>query len=119
VLIEVASAVVEVEHRARLVVGELLEEYGRLIIFVQDAAVEVSGKPRIEPSEGIGDSLANSRCTLGVGFSESFKSFAEPRCIFMSDREDADAALRAAGLAGKMLATATYRVSERSINNLY
>jgi hypothetical protein len=48
VFVEVAGAVVEIEDRAGLVVGELFEEYGGLVVFVEGAAGAVSWKPGVE-----------------------------------------------------------------------
>jgi hypothetical protein len=117
--VEVAGAMFEIEHRARLVVGELFEEDGCLIVFIQDAAMQVARKPWIETGEGLSYSAANASCFFRVGLGESFETFAKASRIFVSDGEDSDAALRAAGLAGEVVATAAHRVGERGVNNLY
>jgi hypothetical protein len=49
VLVEIAGAVFEVEHRTRLVVGELFKEDGGFVVLVEDAGGEVAGKPGVEP----------------------------------------------------------------------
>jgi len=46
--VEVAGAVFEVEDGARLVVGELFEEDGGFVVFVEDAGGAVSGEPGVE-----------------------------------------------------------------------
>jgi hypothetical protein len=48
VFVEVAGAVFEVENRAWFVVGELFEEDGRFVVFVENASGAVSGEPRVE-----------------------------------------------------------------------
>ena len=48
VFVEVAGAVVEIEDRAGLVVGELFEEDGGFVVFVEDAGGAVSGEPGVE-----------------------------------------------------------------------
>src|SRR5271168_2582388 len=48
VFVEVAGAVVEVENRAGLVVGELFEEDGHFVVLVEDAGGAVSGEPGVE-----------------------------------------------------------------------
>jgi hypothetical protein len=48
VLVEVAGSVFEVEDRAGLVVGELFEEDGGFVVFVEDAGGEVAGEPWVE-----------------------------------------------------------------------
>jgi arginine/ornithine N-succinyltransferase beta subunit len=118
VLVEVTGAVFEVEHRARLVVGELFEEDGSLVVFVENAGVQITGKPWVKASDGFNDPFTNSRCTLGVGLCKSFETFAEPRCVFVSDREDADAALGTAGFTDEMMATARGGRGERCIYDL-
>ena len=47
-LVEVAGAGGEVEDGAGLVVGELFEEDGGLVVFVEDACGAVSGEPGVE-----------------------------------------------------------------------
>lgn len=119
VLVEIAGAMFEIEHGAGLVVGELFEENGSLVVFVENARVHVAGKPGIETRERIGNPATNARCFFWVGLGESFQAFAQAHCIFMRDGEDADAALGAAGFTDKMMATAMHRVGERGVNNLY
>lgn len=119
VLIEVAGAMVKIKHRARLVVGKLLEENRSFVIFVENARVHVAGKPGIETCERIGNPAMNARGFFRVGLGESFQAFAQACCIFMGDGEDADAALGAARFTDKMMATAMHRVGERGVNNLY
>ena len=46
--VEVAGAVLEVEDRTRLVVGELFEEDGSFVVIVEDAGGEVAGEPGVE-----------------------------------------------------------------------
>ena len=48
VLVEVAGAVVQVEYGAGFVVGELFEEDGGFVVFVEDAGGEVAGEPWVE-----------------------------------------------------------------------
>jgi hypothetical protein len=117
-LIEIAGAMVKIEHRARLVVGELLEENGGFVVFVKNAAVHVAGKPRIETGERVSNSFADSCCTFWLGFGECFKALAQTRPIFMSDGKDADAALRTAGLADEMRAAAAIRIGDGAIHDL-
>ena len=67
VLVEVAGAVFEVEHGAGLVVGELLEEDGGFVVFVEDAGGEVAGEPGVEAGEGVGYALRGcGRLFLGL-----------------------------------------------------
>jgi hypothetical protein len=47
-LVEIAGAVFEVEDGAGLVVGELFEEDGGFMVFVEDAGSAVSGEPGVE-----------------------------------------------------------------------
>jgi hypothetical protein len=69
-LVEIAGAVVEIEHRAWLVVGELFEKDGGFVVFVEDAGVQVAGKPRVEAGEGVGYSCMDAR---GLGWIFFFK----------------------------------------------
>jgi hypothetical protein len=46
--VEIAGAGGEVENGARLVVGELFEEDGGFVVFVEDAGGEVAGEPWVE-----------------------------------------------------------------------
>ena len=46
-LVEVAGAGVQVEDGAGLVVGELFEEDGGFVVFVEDAGDEVAGEPGV------------------------------------------------------------------------
>ena len=50
--------------------------------------------------------------------SKRFEAFAETRGVFMSDREDANTALRAARLAGEMMAAATIGIGYGGIYDL-
>lgn len=118
-LIEITGAMFKVKHRARLVVGKLLKQYGGLVILVEDAAMYVAGEPRIKTGKRISNTFANARCFFRISFAKSFESFAKARRIFLSDREDADATLGAARLADEVMAAAAHRVGERSVNNLY
>jgi hypothetical protein len=47
-LVEIAGAGGKVQDRARLIVGEFLEEDGGFVVFVKDAGGEIAGKPGIE-----------------------------------------------------------------------
>jgi hypothetical protein len=105
-LVEIAGAVVEVEHRAGLVVGELFEENGGFAVFVEDASVQIAGEPGVEAGEGVGYSCVDARGFFGVGLFEESEAFAETGGVFVRDGEDADAALGAAGFADEMRAAA-------------
>ncbi len=48
VLVEVAGAVFEIEDGTGLVVGELFEEDGCFVVFVEDAGGDVAGEPGVE-----------------------------------------------------------------------
>ena len=50
-LVEVAGAAFEVEHGARLVVGELLKENGSFVVFVEDAAMQITREPWVKAGE--------------------------------------------------------------------
>ena len=50
--VEVAGAGGQVEHGAGFVVGELFEEDGGFVVFVEDAAGAVAGEPGVEAGEG-------------------------------------------------------------------
>lgn len=117
-LVEVAGAMFKVEHRARLVIGELFEEDGSFVVFVEDAAVHIAGKPRIEAGKRIGNSIANSCGAVGVGLGEGLEAVTETSRVFMSDGEDANAALRASGFADKVMAAATIGISYRRVYDL-
>lgn len=117
-LVEVAGAVFEVERGAGFVVGELFEEDGGFVVFVEDAGGDVAGEPGIEASEGVCNSFANSGCTFGAGSGEGFDSFPETSRIFIGDREDSYTALRASGFADEMCAAAMVGVGHGSVYDL-
>jgi hypothetical protein len=107
VLVEAAGPVFEVEHRAGLVVGELLEEDGGFVVFVEDAGSEIAGEPGVEADEGVGYSCADAVGFFWVGLFEEREAFAEAGSVFVRDREDPDAALEAAGFTDEMVAATT------------
>lgn len=117
-LVEVAGAVFEVKHGTGLIVGELFEEDGGFVVFVEDAGVAVAGEPGVETGEGVGYSFADAGCALGVGFVEVFEAFAEAGGVFMCDGEDADAALRAAGAADEVCAAPVVGVGYGGVYDL-
>ena len=118
VLVEIASPVFEVEHRARLIVGELFEEDSGFVIFVENPGSEVAGKPRIEPGERVGYAGADAGSAFRVSLFEGGKAFAETRAIFVRDGKDADTALRAAWFADEVCAAATVSVSYGCVYDL-
>jgi len=118
VLVEVAGARVQVEDRARLVVGELFEEDGGLVTLVEDSGDEVAGEPGVEAGEGVFDACVDSGGFFGVGLFEVGGAFAETCGIFVSDREDADAALGAACVTDEMMAAAAVGVGYGDVDDL-
>jgi hypothetical protein len=76
VFVEVACAVVGVEDRAGLVVGELFEEDGGFVVFVEDAGGEVAGEPWVETGERVFDSRVDACGFRRVGLLECDKAFA-------------------------------------------
>lgn len=117
-LVEVAGAVFKIKYRARLVVSELLEENRSFVIFIEDAAMQIAREPWIESSERVGDSFTDSCSALGVGLGKGFDAFAETRCVFVSDGEDADAALGATRLADEMCAATSISVCDGCVCDL-
>ena len=99
VFVEVAGAGGEVEDGAGLVVGELFEEDGGFVVFVEDAGCEVAGEPWVEAGEGVGYSCVDACGSLWVGCFEDGEAFVEAGSVFVGDGEDADAALGAAWVA--------------------
>jgi hypothetical protein len=99
VFVEIAGAGGEIEDRAGLVVGELLEEDGGFVVFVEDAGGAVAGEPGVETGEGSGYACADALGLFWVGLFEGDEAFSETVRVFVGDGEDADAALGAAGLA--------------------
>jgi hypothetical protein len=118
VFVEVAGAVVGVEDRAGLVVGELLEEDGGFVVFVEDAGGSVSGEPGVEAGEGVGYAGADALSFGWVGLFECGEAFAEAGCVLVGDGEDANAALRAAGFADEMCAAAAVGVGYGTVYDL-
>ena len=55
-LIQIAGAAYRIEHRTRLVVGELLEQDDRFIVLGKYARIAIAGKPRVYA----GDRLPNA-----------------------------------------------------------
>src|SRR5271156_5287130 len=101
--VEVAGAGGEVEDGAGFVVGELFEEDGGFVVFVEDSGGEVAGEPWVEAGEGVGYSCVDACGALWVGCFEDGEAFAEAGSVFVGDREDADAALRAAWVADEVV----------------
>jgi hypothetical protein len=110
--------VFEVEHRARLIVGELFKEDSGFVVLVEDAGRQVAGKPGIEASEGIGYAGTDAGSAFRVSLFEGGKAFAETRAIFVRDGKDADTALRAAWFADEVCAAATVSVSYGCVYDL-
>ena len=110
--------VVGVEDGAGFVVGELFEEDGGFVVFVEDAGGEVAGEPGVEAGEGVGDAGADAWGSCWVGLFEGGEAFAEAGCVFVGDGEDADAALGAAGFADEVLAAALVGVGYGGVYDL-
>jgi hypothetical protein len=110
--------VVEVEDGAGLVVGELFEENRGLVVFVKDAGSAVAGEPRVKPRERGGYAGADARRFGRVDLFESFEAFAEASCILVRDREDADAALRTAWVAGEMMTATDGSIRQGIVDDL-
>jgi hypothetical protein len=118
VLVKIAGAMFGVKHGTGLVVGELFEEDGGLVVLVEDAGGGIAGEPRVKAAERGGYAFADSRGAVGVGLRKSFEAFAETGGIFVSDGEDSDAALGATWLAGKVSAAAAVGVSYGGVYDL-
>jgi hypothetical protein len=103
-LVEVAGAMFKIEHRAGLVVGELFEEDGGFVIFVEDAGGAVAGEPRVETGERVGYAFVDTGRFSWVCLLEGGEAFAETGCVFVGDGEYTDAALGAAGVADEVRA---------------
>ena len=117
-LVEVAGAVVEVENWAGLVVGELFEEDGGFVVFVEDASGAFSGKPGVEAAEGIGYAGTDAGGFGWVCLFECGEAFSEACCVFVGYGEDSDAALGAAGFADEVMAAATVGVGYGNVYDL-
>jgi hypothetical protein len=100
------------------VVGFVGEEWGGFVVFVEDSGGAVAGEPGVEAGEGIGDASAYALGSGGVCLFECGEAFAEARCVFLGDGEDADAALGAAGFADKMMAATLVGVGYVGVNDL-
>jgi hypothetical protein len=118
VFVEVASAGGEIEGGAWLVVGELFEEDGGFVVFVEDAGGEVAGEPWVEAGEGVGYSCVDACGPLWVCCFEEGEAFAEASCVFVGDGEDANATLRAAGVADEVMASALVGVCDGGVYDL-
>jgi hypothetical protein len=118
VFVEVAGALFEVEDGAGLVVGELFEEDGGFIVFVENARGAVAWEPGIEAGQGVRYALVDARCFDWVGLVEGGEAFAEARCILVGNGEDSDAALGAAGFTDEVRATAAIGVGNSGIYDL-
>jgi hypothetical protein len=116
--IEITGTVFEVEHWTRLVVGELLKQDCAFIVFVEDASGKIPGKPRIEPSSRVSDSLADALGFAWIGLVEGDESFAEAGCVLVGNREDANAALGTSWAANKMLGSAAIGVGYCRVHDL-
>jgi hypothetical protein len=116
--VEVAGALVGVECGAGLVVGELLEESGGFVVFGEDAGGAIAGEPWVQAGEGRGNARADSLRAFGIGLSEEHEAFAEAGCVLLGDGEDADAALRAAGAADKVMGSAAVGVGYGGVDDL-
>ena len=98
-LVEVTGAVFEVEDWAGLVVGELFEEDGPVVVLGEDSVGDVAREPGIEAGDGGGYAFLDALQFGRIGASERGEAFAEIRCVTVRDGEDSDAALGAAGTA--------------------
>ncbi len=117
-LIEVAGAVAGVEDGTGFVVGELFEEDGGFVIFVEDAGGTVAGKPGVEAGEGVGYSCVDA-CGFGwIRLFESSETFAEAGGVFLGNGEDSNAALGAAGMADEVCTAASIGVGYSGIYDL-
>jgi hypothetical protein len=110
--------VFEVENGAGFVVGELFEEDGRFVVFVEDAGSEVAGEPWVEAGKGVGDSGVDAGGFGRIGLLEGGKAFAEAGCVLVRDGEDSDAALGAAWSADEVVAAALVGVGYGGVNDL-
>ena len=90
---------VEVENGAGFVVGELFEEDGGFVVLVEDAGGEVAGEPWIEAGQGLCYAFVDASGFGWVGLLEEYEAFAEACGVFVGYGEDANAALRTAGVA--------------------
>ena len=118
VFVEVAGAVFQVEDRAGLVVGELFKEDGGFVVFVEDAGGEVAGEPGVKTGEGVFDACLDTIESFGIGLLESGEAFAEAGCVFVSNGEDADAALGAARVADEVMTSALVGVGYGCVYDL-
>ena len=72
----------------------------------EDAGGDVAREAGIETGEGGGDSGVDAGGACGVGLGEGSEAIAEAGCVLLRDGEDSVAALRAAGTADEVRATA-------------
>ena len=75
-LVEIAGAGGGIEDGARFVVGELFEEDGGFVVFVEDAGGDVAGEPGVEAGEGVGHSGVDAGGFFGVGLFEGGQALA-------------------------------------------
>jgi hypothetical protein len=75
VFVEVAGAVFEIEDRTGLVIGELFEEDGGFIVFVENARSAVAWEPGVEAGEGSGYACADALGFFRVGLFERDEAF--------------------------------------------
>jgi hypothetical protein len=118
VFVEVAGAGGEVEDGAGLVVGELFEEDGGFMVFVEDTGGEVAGEPGIEAREGVGYACADALGFFWVGLFDGDEAFSKAVRVFVGDGEDADAALGAARVADEVVAAAAVGVGYGDVYDL-
>jgi hypothetical protein len=108
----------KVEDGAGFVVGELFEEDGSFIVFVENARGAVAWEPGIEAGQGVRYAFVDARCSGWVGLVEGGEAFAEARCILVGNGKDSDAALGAAGFADEVVAASVVGVGYGSVYDL-
>ena len=117
-LVEVAGAGGWVEDGAGLVVGEVVEGFGCLVVFGEKAGCGISGEVWGEALDGGGDAVADALGAGGVCDCELAEALAETRGVLLGDGEDADAALGAAGAAEEVMASAAVGIGCGGVDDL-
>jgi hypothetical protein len=103
-----------IEHRARLVVGEVGKGFFMLRFRKEQASVWVTGEICEEACLRCSHARADSLCNISIYGS---KAFAQLFCVELRDREDTGAALVTSGPAGEPVPRAFGGGSERGVEN--
>jgi hypothetical protein len=112
--IKVAGAAVGIEDGAGLVVGEVGKGFFMMRLGEEQASYGIAGKVLEEACAGCCSTRADSCRNI---FWSHGEAFAQLLCVELRDRENADAALVTARVAGEVIAGALRCRSERGIKN--